>query len=275
MAKLVKKAEPLQTVQMQPIKTRRIITHVVGTSPLIMHRFAFKAWQELLYPSAKKNAAERASSLKHNPIEEYQGCFYRNRDPKQPALFHLPNGMPHQSISAAALDMPGATRASMERWLQVVGLNINLFGVPQMFMAMVRNSDMNKTPDVRTRPIFPRWACSVELEYKVDPLTDQNVLNLFAAAGIIVGFGDWRPQKGGPYGKFRLCNADDKEYREVVKTEARTAQQHAFDHPSYFDPDTGELMAWFTAEVARRRQDDDGGPVHADNGEEVGPGGLQ
>jgi len=273
MAKSTNKTETL-SAQIMPIKTRRIIVHLCSTSPLIMHRFAFKAWQELLYPSAKKNAAERASSLKHDPLEEYRGCFYRNRDPKQPALFHLPNGMPHQSIAAAALDMPGATRASMERWTQVVDLNINLFGIPEMFMAMVRNSDINKTPDVRTRPIFPRWACKIEMEYKADPLTDTNVLNLIGAAGVIVGFGDWRPQRGGPYGKFRLCEHADKEYADIVKNEGKVAQLRAFEKPSYYDDDTTDLMEWFVAEVGRRRQDD--APINnGDDGAEIAPGGLQ
>ena len=270
MAKSTKKVETVATT-IQPIKTRRLITHLCGTSPFIMHRFAFKAWQELLYPSGRKNAAERASSLKHDPIEEYRGCLYLNRDPKRPTLFHIPNGMPHQAVAAAALDMPGATRASMERWTQIVNLNIDLYGVPEMFMSMVRNSDMNKTPDVRTRPIFPRWACSIEIEYKVDPLTDNHVLNLIGAAGVIVGLGDWRPQKGGPYGKFRLCEADDKEFRSILKEERRAAQQRAFERPAYFDEETKELMEWFVSEVARRRQDDE--TFGDDDGEEVMPKG--
>ena len=256
-------------VEIQPIKMRQLIVFLVGTSPLIMHRFAFKAWQELLYPSAKKNKAERASSLKHKPLEEYQGCFYRNRNPSQPALFHLPNGMPHQALAAAALDIPGAKRTEMERWTNVADVNINLFGVPQMFMSMVRSSDMNRTPDVRTRPIFPKWACQVTIDYKTDPLTDNNILNLFAAAGAIVGMGDWRPQKGGPYGKFRLCGAKDAEYLDIIKRQGRAPQQKAYDQPAYWDDETAELMTWFLEAISRRRQDDD---VHTDDTEtEVAP----
>lgn len=266
-----------QTVAFQPIDTRRIIVNLRGTSPLIMHRFAFKAWQELLYPSAKKNAAERASTLKHQPLEEYQGCFYKNRDKSRLALFHLPNGMPHQALAAAALDIPGAKRTEMERWTQIVDLNIDLFGVPQMYMAMVRNSDMNKTPDVRTRPIFTEWACQLTIEYKCDPLTDRSVLNLLAAAGIIVGLGDWRPQRGGPFGKFAVVDSKDQAFKDIIKKQGRAAQQHAFENPTYYDEETEELMTWFVAEVARRRQDGDDSPfVTADTGEEIAPaGGIQ
>lgn len=244
------------TAEIQPIKTRRIITHMVSTTPFIMHRFAQKAWQELLYPSAKKNRAERASSLKHNPLEEYRGCFYRNRNPEEPSLFHLPNGMIHKAMAAAALDMPGFAKTEIARWCSIANSNINLFGIPQTYFAMVRNSDQNRTPDVRMRPIFPKCAFSVEVDYKMDPLTDNHVLNLLGAAGVIVGIGDWRPQKGGSMGKFRLCAANDPEYKEIVAKGGRVAQQKAFEKPTEYDEDTAELLTWFNAEVARRRQDD-------------------
>lgn len=258
MAKIAAKKETV-SVSIEAIKTRRITVSIVGTSPFIMHRFAMKAWQELLYPSPKKNQSERASSLKHNPLEEYRGCFYRNRDARAPALFHLPDGMFHGALSAAAIDIPGATRAAMERLTSIAGASINLFGVPHLMMSMVRNSDMNRTPDVRTRPIFPRWACQVTVEYKIDPLTDAQIINLLGAAGVIVGIGDWRPQKGGSYGKFRIVGADDAEYLDIVKKEGRAAQQKAYDMPAEYDEESAELLAWFTAEVLRRRQDDDEG----------------
>ena len=248
------KAKTTAVETIEAIKTRRIIIKVVGTSPLIMHRFSFKARQELLFPSPKKNASERAGTLKHNVVEEYRECFYRNRNPKSAALFHLPNGTVHGALASAALDIPGATKASIERLTQVIG-NVELFGVPKLFMAMVRSSDMGRTPDVRTRPIFERWACTVEIEYKTDPLTDNQILNLLSAAGFLVGIGDWRRQKGGEYGAFRVANANDADHREILK-EGRAAQQRAFDKPEEYDEDTSELLSWFTAEIARRGPDD-------------------
>lgn len=248
------KAKSTAVETIEAINTRRIIIKIVGTSPLIMHRFSFKARQELLSPSPKKNTAERASTLKHNPPVEFRECLYRNRDPKAPALFHLPNGTIHGSLASAALDIPGATKASIERLTRVIG-NVDLFGVPKLFMAMVRSSDMARTPDVRTRPIFEKWACSVEIEYKTDPLTDNQILNLLSAAGFLVGVGDWRRQKGGDFGAYRVCNANDAEHKEIVAKMGRKAQQAAFDQPEEYDEDSSELMAWFSSEVARRRQD--------------------
>lgn len=253
MAKTPVKAE---ATLIQAIQMRRIVLDIVGTSPFIMHRYARKAWQEMIYPKGKANTAERATSMKHNPIEEYRECFYRNRDDKSPTLFHLPDGMIKGALSSAALDVPGATRTEIVRLTKIVSTNINLYGVPQLFMSMVRSSDMKRTPDVRTRPIFPRWGCKIELEYKANPLTDDQIIALLGAAGQIIGIGDWRQQKGGAKGLFRVCDYDDPEYQAIIAEGGRAAQAAAYDKPTEYDEDSADIMSWFTAEVARRRQTD-------------------
>lgn len=258
---MAKPKDTQETFEIQPIATRTIVVKIVGTTPFIMHRFAKKAWEELLYPSGRKTASVRANSMKHNPMEEYQGCFYLNRDQRTPTLFHLPEGMLHKALASAAMDVPGpASRAQMTR-LTSVGPQINLYGVPMLHMAMVRSSDMAKTPDVRTRPIFPKWACEIEISFVINPLNDAAILNLLGAAGVIVGIGDGRPQKGLSFGRFKIVSDDDPEFAEIVANGGRKAQQRAFENPSAFDVEAEELMAWFTAEVARRRQEEGGMPA--------------
>lgn len=249
----IQKRDQTEVVDIQPIETRRLIVNVVGTSPFIVHRFAQKAWRELLLPSRQKNRAALEADLKHDPIAEYRGCFYRNRDAKAPTLFHVPAGMLHGAITSAALDIPGIAKTQLERLTSIVTPDIYLFGTPKMFMSMVRNSDQKHTPDVRTRPIFERWAIpNLTIEFKLDPLGDNQVINLLAAGGIIVGLGDWRPQKGGPYGKFKVVDANDAELREIMKTGARSAQQNAYEDPRPWDIETEELFSWYNAEVSRR-----------------------
>lgn len=253
MKKKETKAETILIIN--EIKMGEIGFHIVGESPMIMNRFSQKAWQELLLPSAHKNRASLEQSLKHDPEKEFRGGLYLNRDPKRPSLIHIPNGAFHGALAAVAIDIPGAKKAQIERLTKVVDVNIDLYGVPELFMAMVRNSDINRTPDVRTRPIFPRWACGVTIRYMQPVLTERAVAHLLAAAGKIIGIGDWRGQKGGPYGAFRLADEKDAEFREIVKTMGRAAQQKAVDHPVCYDADSEELLAWFQAEVARREME--------------------
>lgn len=247
-----------EVFQIEPIKTRNIILHVVGTSPFIMHRFAKKAWQEMLYPAAKKNRNEKESTLKHDPLLEFRESCYICRDPKAPALFHIPNNMLRDSMATAAVDIPGAAKAELKRLVACVNETVYFYGIPSLGMNMVKEGGMTKTPNVRTRAFFQRWACSVEFRYKVNPLTDSQIINLFGAAGQIIGIGDWRPQKGGQYGTYRVCSPNDKEYQDIIKKENRATQQLGYDHPDFFDNNTEELMSWYTEEVARRRQDNDG-----------------
>jgi len=266
------KGEPL-AMAIEEIQMVQARFFVLGRTPMIMNKFAQKAWQELLLPSKRKNTVEREQSLKHDPEKEFRGALYRAREvEKRKALFYIPSSMFHQSIAAAALDMPGATRSKIERLTRIKEIEVELFGVPKLHMAMVRNSDMNRTPDVRTRPIFEQWACSVTVQFVKDLLTERTIGNLFGAAGQIVGVGDWRGQKGGSFGAFDLVSADDAEWLSIVKLQGKGPQQKAFDHPACFDPDSEELLRWFNEEIARRETDKQHGdlvPARAARGKVV------
>lgn len=253
MVKSPKRSE--QRIEVREINMDETHMNLLGASPLIMHRFSQKAWRELLFPGRKENLASLEQNLKHDPVSEFRGAIYMNRDPKTKSAIHLPNGAIHGAIASAALDIPGAKKAQIERLTSVVDVNVELFGIPNLFCAMVRNSDMNRTPDVRTRPIFPEWACSVTVRYMRDVLSERTIVNLLGAAGYIVGIGDWRPQKGGSYGTFRIVGDDDVNFQRVVKQQARSAQLKAIEHPIFFDPESEELITWFEGEVARREMD--------------------
>lgn len=243
-----------EVIEIQEVHQDEIKFYLVGTSPLIMHRFPFKAWQEMLLPSRRMNQASLEQTLKHNPMGEYRESFYRNREEATPTLFHLPNGMLHGALAAAALDIPGSAKAQILRLTRIVDININLYGIPQMFCAMVRNSGINRAPDVRTRPIFPQWACSVTVRYASSIVTRGAVGNLMGGSGVIVGIGDWRIQKGGPFGGYRLTDPKDKEWLSIFSKQGRRVQQAAFDAPGYYDQDTEDLMTWYENEIKLREQ---------------------
>jgi len=241
-------------IQIKKIEPDTITVHLLGASPMIMHRFAFKAWQELLLPAAKKNAAAKAESLKHDPLNEFRECCYRNRSEGEPTALHYPAGAFSKALAAAALDLPGATKAQILRLVGVVSTQINIYGVPTLGMDMVRSSDMARTPDVRTRAYLPEWACKVEISYIRSLIGAEQIVNLMDAAGLIVGIGDYRPQKGGQYGRFSVVDAKDKNFVRLVSTEGRAAQEAALQNPAFFNEDSAELYQWFVEETARREK---------------------
>jgi hypothetical protein len=241
----------------KPIVMSKTGFKLLGVSPLIMNRFSAKAKQELLFPQSEtKNKAARRESLKHDPLAEYRECMYRNRNPNEPTLLHFPQGAFSKAMAFAALDVPGASRAEILRLVSIDSLQVNIYGCPFLGMDMVRSSNMARTPDVRTRAYLPRWCCEIEVQYAQSNIGPHQVMNLLGAAGHIVGLGDYRPQKGGAYGKFIVVDPNGKdmvEYKAVQK-EARAVQQAAYNVPDFFDVDSRELYEWFISEVERREK---------------------
>ncbi|MBP6582899.1 MAG: hypothetical protein KA204_05450 [Chromatiaceae bacterium] len=240
-------------ISIMEIQRGRIDFLVLGTTPMICNAMSGKAAGELLLPSPKKNAAEKAANLKHNPLEEYRNSVYKTRGDSAPTrIYQLPTCF-KKAIISAALDIPGATKSQMGRLISIIGDQIYIYGIPQLHMSIVRMADMNRTPDVRTRVILPRWAAYLTVEYTKPIIKDQAVINLLAAAGITQGIGDWRVQKGsGNYGQFSLVGTDNTEFSEIVTTGGRAAQDAALADPLTYNAETDELLSWFSVESKRR-----------------------
>lgn len=241
-------------IEIQKISMGRLTVNILGTTPMIMHRFGKKAQEELLFPKGRANAAEKAENLKHDPLTEFRETIYKNRDLKEPSFIHVPTDAFSKALANAALDMPGASKSQMLRLVSVTTTQINLFGIPQLGMDMTRSSDMARTPDVRTRAYFPEWACTLDIEYVSSLIKEGNVLNLLGAAGVIVGIGDWRPQKGGSFGKFTVVNADDPDFKRIIKTQGRVTQMAAYENPVCVNAETEELYTWFKHEAVKREK---------------------
>lgn len=225
---------------------------VRGTSPLIYHRMGEKAKRELLFPKGRKTAADKATSIKHNPIQEFRDTIYRSK--KKETLLMVPSVMFKAAISNAALDIPGATKAQIGRLVWVMGDEVPIYGIPELFMSVVRSSDMNRTPDIRTRAIVPEWACKIRARYIKPNISEQSIVNLIAAAGVITGIGDYRQQKGKTsYGQFELVDKTDADYKRILKECGRANQESALESPAFYDYDSEELYNWFYNEFKERR----------------------
>jgi hypothetical protein len=248
----------LMMIDVEPIKLDHVVACIVGEGVgMIMHRFAWKAWQELLYPAPPKSRVDRVETLKHNPLIEYRECFYKNRDVETPTMFHIPDGTFGKALAAAAYDMPGPqSKAEISRLARTVG-QINVYGIPCLRMDMVRQGGISRTPDVRSRAHFSEWACKIDIQFLANTLNRQSIGNLLGAAGIITGVGDWRPQKGGSCGTFRIANENDKDYQRIVETQGRGPQQSAYEKPSFLDDDAEQLYNWFYEELERRGREDE------------------
>lgn len=250
---IAKKADSAAIV-VDAIQTEVLQLHILGTTPLILNRISEKARHEFVLPSGgRKTAADRAASLKHDPIEEFRASPYIIDDDDAPTLLaHMASAFKGAAMTAS-LDLPGTRKAQIGRLLWVRSQLVGIYGIPEVFSAIVRMADINKTPDVKTRAIVPRWAATIVVEFAVPLLTTRSVVNLFSAAGVIAGIGDWRPEKGkGNYGQFTLVDPDNESFVEITQTGGRAAQVAAMDNPFAYDRETEELLSWFETEVQAR-----------------------
>lgn len=240
-------------VQIIEVSTGTLTVAIVGNTPLILNRMNNKAKHELLMPAGRKTAADKAGNLKHDPLREFRDSPTVIDDTGAPTLLGIPATALKGAMRTAALDLPGAKKSQIGRLTYVNGEILGVYGIPQVLCSIVRSADMNRTPDVRTRCIISRWALIAQVTFVRPALRDASVANLLAAAGVTVGVGDWRPEKGaGNYGQFKLVGADDSELAEIMAAGGRSAQESAMREPTAYDNETEELLAWFDVEVKRR-----------------------
>lgn len=239
-------------IQVKPLRRATVRLRIIGTTPLFQNRMANKVKEQLLVGSRKKTKAERAD-VKHNPLEEYRSSA--EIMPDGPTALGLRVTAVKAAMCTAALETAGLTKTSAQRLIFMPGDLAPLYGTPQLRMDVVRSADINKTPDVRTRAYLPKWGAEIEVQFIVPQLSVASVVSLLCNAGVLVGVGDFRQEKGkGAFGSFRVIGEgeDDLEWNELVAHHGRAAQLAALDDPEFADRDTSDLMEFFFSETKRR-----------------------
>lgn len=246
------KREVSTELQIMTLQTGRMRIAIKGTRPLIFHAMSKKGWEQLLLPKGKKSAAEKAISLKHDPIQEYRDSIYATTDDNAKTRLIFPAAAFKKAMMSAALRIPHANKTQIGQLVWVDGQYLDIFGIPEIFMSIVRSADMNRTPDVRTRAIVPRWACTLSLTYVRPQLADKQIANLLAAAGILAGIGDGRQEKGSlNFGQFEIVSDSDAEFKAITKNGGLAAQDRALKSPQPHDLETERMLAWYIEETSK------------------------
>ena len=90
-----------------------------------------------------------------------------------------------------------------------------------------------RTWDIRHRPLFtasvngnPRsnetWSAILRVEYAPRLVQPQKLYSWLKFGGRAIGIGEWRPEKGGNWGKFEVvkCEAEVIDFTEKEKADA-------------------------------------------------------
>jgi hypothetical protein len=251
----VKKAETTG-LEIHPLKSGEITVRLIGRTPFYYNAMSAKAKRDLLLGGGRKTAAQK-KELKHNPPEEFRDSVYKIAD--GPTLLAFPGAGVKGAIATAALETAGITKTSVNRLIFLPQARISIWGKPRLKMDVVRSADMNKTPDIRTRAYLREWCSEVTLRY-IDPtLSYMSILSLLVNAGMIVGLGDFRQEKGkGAFGTFAVAGCDDAEMGEhaeawtAATAYGRAEQIAALEEAEPEDEETAELLEIYQEEYNRR-----------------------
>lgn len=63
---------------------------------------------------------------------------------------------------------------------------------------------VQKARIMRHRPLFPEWSAEFTIYYDEQQFTENIVKEILENAGAFVGIGDYRPERGGPFGRFKV-----------------------------------------------------------------------
>jgi hypothetical protein len=247
-----------ESIHIVDVHEGTVTFHLLGMEALFHNCLSNKAKHELLLPSGRKNEAEKKSTLKHVPLDEFRSSVYVNMGKGPTLIQHLASAF-RGAMRTAALDLPGVTKSEIGRMIRVRGDHqdgdrVDIYGIPFVDMRIVRQAGMNRTPDVRTRAIMPEWACKITVKFVIPQLKEQAIANLLTAAGLYIGIGDGRNEKGAlSYGLFRIVDENDADYKRIVKAGGRAAQVAAMENPVAFNDETEELLSWYKDAVKTHR----------------------
>lgn len=194
--------EEAAMIQIDRIPAETIRVPIVGTTPLIVHKFAEKAKRQMLDAMQGRKTPKQPK----DPQAEYESCFYRLSDgtPGIPA-----SAFKQATIGAARFYGKDVSMTALKQYLFVHGEVgddgrglVRIDGEPQMREDVVKLG--RSGADLRYRPEFPKWSALLDVTYVKSALTRGSVLSLIDAGGMGVGVGEWRPEKDGDFGCYRI-----------------------------------------------------------------------
>lgn len=190
-------------MQIKPLPAKRLIIPIIGMTPLIMKRWDEKAKAKMLANTQGKTEPKEPK----DPEAEYQASMYRTDD----GGYGFPVvGFKSAIVSAARFYDKSVTMVRLRQGIFMDGVMSHdkrqlltpVLGVPQM------REDPVSLPrggsDLRYRAEFLDWEALLDLTYITSMLDMSSVLALVNAAGRGVGVGEWRPEKSGQNGTFRI-----------------------------------------------------------------------
>ena len=202
-------------------------TWIVGLSPLIVHAWSHKSKREMLTKQVK--AVRGTGKEKRNPDQDFVDSLYPMPTKNGKTGYGFPaTGMKKAILSAAHKDK-GLARSIVlsSLWLNAQWVSVKtafegaicdlplvrIYGSePQMREDMVKiGAGLSKVANLAYRAQFTVWAIRLTGRFNEANMTDAALAFLVRDSGLANGIGEWRNEKSGMFGSFKLATAEEGE----------------------------------------------------------------
>jgi len=194
--------------EIRSIDVERIMVPVLGTAPLIVHKWSEKAKRQML------DAQQGRKTVKEprDPEADYRDSLYRTENG-----FGVPVlAFKAATVGAARFFGKAVRMTELRQFLFMRGVPSDdktsiltpITGEPRMREDMVR---VGMGTDLRYRGEFVEWSALLDITYVKTALSRDSVLSLVDAGGLGVGICEWRPEKRGQNGTYTIDPTRDVE----------------------------------------------------------------
>ena len=193
-------------VELQPISIERMEITIEGVSPLIQHKWSEKARTMMREKKGGKKTTIREVC---NPEREMEDATHYTSN----GSYGIPVAALKTAIINAAHKDIGIEKTLVRKSLFILcddpgGILEMECADPIMREDCVRVG-MGKA-DLRYRPEFSDWSVRFVVEFDAGNLKPSDIVYLIDRAGFGVGLCEWRPEKGGDFGRFRIKGGDNE-----------------------------------------------------------------
>lgn len=202
---------------------------IVGKSPMIQHKFSQKAKTQIADKQQGKAKQKKAPKV---PAQDWIDSMYWISEKPE-----LPDD-PDEAYEVAKEAVNDGARFGMRSIafkLAAVGGARFVDGIP---MTHVRGAfhvngeltELDSDPpvmredsvtigrgqtDLRYRGEFRNWSATLDIELNRRAITVEQLVLLLNSGGFGQGVGDWRPEKGGSFGRFEVATSEEEIEAEI------------------------------------------------------------
>ena len=201
----------VEKVEIPRPKFRVLELKLIGSAPFVMHKFSQKARNQII-STQKAGTQAKGKKIREpkNFDEVYAGAMHLTPE----GWCGIPAGaFRNAMISACRTVGYKMTHAKLAAFVLADGYDsddetplIRIYGDPQRHTTYARND--NGSVDIRVRPMWKKWHCTVRIRYDSDMFSEADVINLMMRVGQQVGIGEGRPDSknsaGMGWGLFDL-----------------------------------------------------------------------